>query len=140
VASRNGAAGYKVMRSSHEPMDIDAGPAERAFTTGSHGSRELFDIRRVLAVWRGCSICWGQALWARDPTRPSLLSCSGQSRSGLEIKRSVARSARRPSLTGPVRDGLERPRVRTEGWAPKGAEQKDITCAVRKGLDKFALI
>jgi len=56
------------------------------------------------------------------------------------IKRSVARSARRPSLTGPVRDGLERPRVRTEGWAPKGAEQKDITCAVRKGLDKFALI
>jgi len=26
VASRNGAAGYKVMRSSHEPMDIDAGP------------------------------------------------------------------------------------------------------------------
>jgi len=34
-------------------MDIDAGPAERAFTTGSHGSRELFDIRRVLAVWRG---------------------------------------------------------------------------------------
>ena len=30
VASRNGAAGYKVMRSSHEPMDIDAGPAEHA--------------------------------------------------------------------------------------------------------------
>jgi hypothetical protein len=30
VASRNGAAGYKVMRLSHEPMDIDAGPAERA--------------------------------------------------------------------------------------------------------------
>ena len=52
----------------------------------------------------------------------------------------VVPSARRPSLTGPVRDGLERPRVRTEGWAPKGAEQKDITCAVRKGLDKFALI
>jgi len=56
------------------------------------------------------------------------------------VKEWVARSARRPSLTGPVRDGLERPRVRTEGWAPKGAEQKDITCAVRKGLDKFALI
>jgi hypothetical protein len=27
VASRNGATGYKVMRLSHAPMDIDAGPA-----------------------------------------------------------------------------------------------------------------
>ncbi len=36
-ASRNGAAGYKVMRLSHEAMDIDAGPAECP-----HGSPELF--------------------------------------------------------------------------------------------------
>ncbi len=40
------------MRSSHEPMDIDAGPAEHASHDGeSHRSRELFDIRRALAVW-----------------------------------------------------------------------------------------
>jgi len=32
-------------------MDIDAGPAEHASHDGeSHGGRELFDIRRALAV------------------------------------------------------------------------------------------
>jgi hypothetical protein len=41
VASRNGAAGYKVMRSSHEPMDIDAGPAERAQHEESWKSRAV---------------------------------------------------------------------------------------------------
>jgi len=34
----------------------------------------------------------------------------------------------RPSLTAPVRDGPENPRVGTEGWAPQGAEQKDDLC------------
>ena len=34
----------------------------------------------------------------------------------------------RPSLTAPVRDGPENPRVGTEGWAPRGAEQKDDLC------------
>ena len=34
----------------------------------------------------------------------------------------------RPSLTAPARDGPENPRVGTEGWAPRGAEQKDDLC------------
>ena len=34
----------------------------------------------------------------------------------------------RPSLTAPVRDGPENPRVGMEGWAPRGAEQKDDLC------------
>jgi hypothetical protein len=56
VASRNGAAGYKVMRSSHEPMDIDA-DLLNALNTRRAGSREPFDIGRVAPQYsRGCSI------------------------------------------------------------------------------------
>jgi hypothetical protein len=45
----------------------------------------------------------------------------------LEIKRYVERSARRPFLTGSARDGLERLRIGTEGWALQGLKQKDMT-------------
>ena len=40
------------------------------------------------------------------------------------MKRRVARTARRPSLTGPARDGVEILRVRTEGWALQGPNKR----------------
>jgi hypothetical protein len=51
VASRNGAAGYKVMRFSHEPMDVALdllnAPLHR---TRSHGNRELPSDARGIAA------------------------------------------------------------------------------------------
>ena len=37
----------------------------------------------------------------------------------------------RPSLTAPVRDGPENPRVGTEGWAPRGPNKRMISAEVQ---------
>src|SRR5215471_3551284 len=50
VASRNGAAGYKVMRLIARAMDIDAGPAERTPRDGNNGNRELLTICRPVLI------------------------------------------------------------------------------------------
>src|SRR5437016_2347813 len=63
--------------------------------------------------------------WWLIPTARSLPSCSGPSRSGLEMQCAWKDLRDGPSLTGPARDGLKRQRVGMEGWAPQGAEQKD---------------
>jgi transposase len=51
---------------------------------------------------------------ASAPTAPSVPSCSAPSRRGLETAAPEARSARRPSLTAPARDGTDDARVGTE--------------------------
>jgi hypothetical protein len=117
VASRNGAAGYKLMRSSHATSDIDAGPAnDKAPKQTERRGRNSTTERSF------------------GPRSSSLPPCSKLSRRGLETSKCALWPERRPTLTASARAGVRN--LRSGRKKACGAvEQKKAQKQRKKGLD-----
>src|SRR5216683_1685926 len=84
------------------------GPPPRSFAADAHDCIMVRSLRTYRIQGCGAMI---RARWQSSPliivpTTTSVAACSGLSRRGLETTERAARAERRPTLTGPVRVGL----------------------------------
>src|SRR6266852_1842723 len=84
------------------------GPPPRSFAADAHDCIMVRSLRTYRIQGCGAMIRarWQSSTLIIVPTTHSVAACSGLSRRGLETTERAARAERRPTLTGPVRVGL----------------------------------
>src|SRR5216684_876567 len=84
------------------------GPPPRSFAADAHDCIMVRSLRtyRIQGCGEMIRARWQSSPLIIVPTTTSVAACSGLSRRGLETTERAARAERRPTLTGPVRVGL----------------------------------